>query len=84
MKFDKKFSQYKSKNMKIITKQDGDGFMVQVKGDDDIYAWGETEDQAIAELYEVADRIQDLRLEEAEKARAAKSLILNWRHQYAV
>lgn len=70
--------------MEIITTQDGNGFMAQVKGDDDIYAWGETEKEAITELYEIADRIQDLRLEEAEKARTAKGLILNWRKQYAV
>lgn len=65
--------------MKVVITADGTGFLAKIKDKlVDTYAWGSTEEEAVAELEKVVEALMDLRLEEIEKVRRAKKTIAQY------
>ena len=50
--------------MKIVIKKDGSGFLAEVEGMENIYAYGKTKEEAMDELYNVIEMMMDYHLEQ--------------------
>jgi hypothetical protein len=70
--------------MKVIVKEDGEGYLARVRGSATLYAYGLTRDQAIDELSGVLDMTMDYHLEQVDIERRAKHEILTNRAAYAI
>jgi predicted RNase H-like HicB family nuclease len=70
--------------VKIIVKEDGDGYLARVRGSQNLYAYGLTEEQALEELSGVIDMTMDYHLEQVDIERRARQELLTKRAAYAV
>ncbi|MDQ7009972.1 MAG: hypothetical protein Q9M94_06805 [Candidatus Gracilibacteria bacterium] len=64
--------------MKIIIKKDGEGFLAEVEKQENIFAYGNTKEEAKNELLGVVEMMMDYHLELIEKERQIKKSILNF------
>jgi len=64
--------------MWITIKKDWDWFLAEVEGQDNIFAYGETEEEARKELLWVVEMMMDYHLELVENERKIKNSILNF------
>ncbi len=78
------FYQNNKKNMHIITKKDGDGFIAEVEGKDNLFAFWETKQEALQELQHVIDMMIDYHKEELTFQKSVKNFLLNQKLNYAV
>ncbi len=67
--------------MKIEIIKDGEGFLAQVKGQENLFAFAYSEKDAILELKNVVDMIMDFHLEQINIERLVKNELAN---KYAV
>jgi len=70
--------------MKILLKEDGEGYLARVRGSDNLFAYGLTREQALDELSTVLDMIMDYHLEQIEVERHARQELMTNRAAYAV
>ncbi len=70
--------------MKLIVKEDGEGYLVRVRGADNLFAYGLTKDDALDELSSVIDMTMDFHLEQVEVERRARQELTTNRVAYAV
>ncbi|MDD3793725.1 MAG: hypothetical protein PHI37_02850 [Candidatus Gracilibacteria bacterium] len=56
----------------IIISKDGDGYLAEIEGVDNVYAYGSTKEEAKKELLGVLEMIMDYHLEKIEKSRKLK------------
>ncbi len=70
--------------MKILVKEDGDGFLARVRGSQNLFAFGTTQKRALNELSNIIDMMMDFHLEQIEQERHAKQALLNERGAYGV
>ncbi len=70
--------------MKMIVKEDGDGYLARVQGVDNLFAYGATKDEALDELCGVIDITMDYHLEQIEIERRARRELLTNRAAYAI
>lgn len=49
--------------MKIVVKEDGEGYLAHVRGSDNLYAYGSSRKEALDELSSVIEMTMDYRLE---------------------
>lgn len=62
--------------MKYIVKKDWNWFLAEVSWNDSLYAYWDTEKEAISELLNVIDMTMDYHLELVEQERSIKNLII--------
>lgn len=70
--------------MKILVKEDGEGFLARVRGSDNLYAYGLTREEALNELSNVIEMTMDYHLEQVDLERRARQELLTNREAYAV
>lgn len=70
--------------MKIIVKEDGEGFLARVRGSDNLFAYGLTREEALDELSGVIEMTMDYHLEQIDIERRARQELLTNRAAYAV
>ena len=70
--------------MKILVKEDGEGFLARVRGSNNLFAYGLTKDEALEELSNVIDMTMDFHLEQVEIERHARHELETNRAAYAV
>lgn len=70
--------------MKIILKEDGEGFLAKVKGSETLFAFGFSKQEALDELLSVVDMTMDFHLELVEIERKARQELLTNRAAYAL
>lgn len=70
--------------MKILVKEDGEGYMARVRGADNLFAYGLTKDEALDELSGVIDMTMDYHLEQVEIERRARHELTANRASYAL
>lgn len=70
--------------MKILVKEDGEGYLARVRGSNNLYAYGLTKDEALEELSNVIDMTMDYHLEQVEIERRARHDLETNRAAYAV
>ncbi|HKL22032.1 MAG TPA: hypothetical protein VJ904_09515 [Tichowtungia sp.] len=70
--------------MKILVKEDGEGYLARVRGSENLFAYGLTKDEALDELSGVIDMTMDFHLEQIEIERRARQELLTNRASYAV
>jgi len=70
--------------MKLVVKEDGEGYLVRVQGVDNLFAYGLTKDEALDELSGVIDMTMDYHLEQVEIERRARQELTTNRAAYAV
>jgi len=62
--------------MYTIIKKDGVGFLAEVKGMKNLFAYGETKEEAKKELFSVIEMMMDYHLEQLEVERKLKNQLL--------
>lgn len=70
--------------MKLIVKEDGEGYLARVRGSENLFAYGLTKDEALDELSCVIDMTMDYHLEQLEIERRARNELMTRRATYAV
>ena len=70
--------------MKILVKEDGEGYLARVRGSDNLFAYGLTREQSLDELSGVIDMTMDFHLEQVEIERRARQELVTNREAYAV
>lgn len=70
--------------MKLIVKEDGEGYLARVRGPENLFAYGLTKDEALEELSGVIDMTMDYHLEQLEIERRARNELMTHRATYAV
>lgn len=70
--------------MKILVRDDGEGYLARVRGSDNLYAFGLSREEALDELSNVIEMTMDYHLEQVEIDRRAKRELLENRAAYAV
>jgi predicted RNase H-like HicB family nuclease len=70
--------------MKILVKEDGEGYLARVRGSNNLYAYGLTKEEALDELSKVIDMTMDFHLEQLEIERRARRELETNRSAYAV
>jgi predicted RNase H-like HicB family nuclease len=70
--------------MKLIVKEDGEGYLACVRGSENLFAYGLTKDEALDELSGVIDMTMDYHLEQLEIERRARNELMTHRAAYAV
>ena len=70
--------------MKIIVKEDGEGFLARVRGSDNLFAYGLTREEPLDELSGVIEMTMDYHLEQIDIERRARQELLTNRAAYAV
>ncbi|PID34678.1 MAG: hypothetical protein CR971_02065 [candidate division SR1 bacterium] len=70
--------------MHIITKKDGEGFLAEVEGKENLFAFGKTEHEALQELQHVIDMMIDYHKEELTFQKSVKNFLLTKKLNYAV
>ncbi|MDP6630382.1 MAG: hypothetical protein QGH42_08330 [Kiritimatiellia bacterium] len=70
--------------MRIMVKEDGEGYLARVRGSQNLYAYGLTQEQALDELSSVIDMTMDYHLEQVDIERRARQELLTRRAAYAV
>lgn len=70
--------------MKILVKEDGEGYLARVRGSENLFAYGLTKDEALDELSGVIDMTMDYHLEQVEIERRARQELTTNRAAYAV
>ena len=70
--------------MKIVVKEDGEGYLARVRGSDNLYAYGVNREEALDELAIVIDMTMDYHLEQVDLERRARQELLTNRAAYAV
>jgi len=70
--------------MKILIKEDGEGWLARVRGSDNLYAYGLSREEALDELTSVIEMTMDYHLEQVDIERRAKQELLTNRVAYAV
>ncbi|MBS1256377.1 MAG: hypothetical protein MAG581_02199 [Deltaproteobacteria bacterium] len=63
--------------MKIQINKDGEGFLAKVEGQDNLFAFAYSKQEAISELKNVIDMIMDFHLEQLNIERLAKKALDN-------
>jgi hypothetical protein len=70
--------------MKTIIKKDGDGYLAQIEGHQNLFAFAYSEKDAIIELKNVVEMIMDYHLEQANDERIIRNELTNAVEKYAV
>ena len=70
--------------MKITIQKDGIGFLAQVDGQENLFAYGETEEETKNELLNVIDMILEYHQEQISIEQSAKEHLLQGKVSYAV
>jgi len=70
--------------MDIIIKKDGEGFLAEVKNMENLFAYGDSKEKAVSELYNVIEMMMDYHLEQVEIERTIKNQLLKDKMNYAV
>jgi len=70
--------------MKIIVKEDGEGYLARVRGADNLFAYGLSREEALDELASVIEMTMDYHLEQVDIERRARKELLTNRAAYAV
>ena len=70
--------------MKILVKEDGEGYLARVRGSMNLFAYGLTKEEALEELANVIDMTMDFHLEQVEIERRARHELETNRAAYAV
>ncbi|VGO17449.1 hypothetical protein PDESU_06045 [Pontiella desulfatans] len=70
--------------MKILVKEDGEGYMARVRGSDNLFAYGFTKEEALDELSGVIDMTMDYHLEQVDIERRARQELMENRAAYAL
>lgn len=70
--------------MKILVKEDGEGYLARVRGSDNLFAYGLTKEEALDELSGVIDMTMDYHLEQVDVERRARQELMTNRASYAV
>ena len=70
--------------MKTIIKKDGDGYLAQVEGHQNLFAFAYSEKEAVMELKNVVEMIMDYHIEQANDERIIRNELTSMVEQYAV
>lgn len=70
--------------MKILVKEDGEGYLARVRGSENLFAYGLTKEEALNELSGVIDMTMDYHLEQVDIERRARRELIENRAAYAV
>ena len=66
--------------MKIEVKADGEGFLAKVRGRQNLFAFGYSEEEALQELGNVVDMVMDYHLEQLETERKVRTQLRKMAH----
>ncbi|NLX26792.1 MAG: hypothetical protein GXY61_12695 [Lentisphaerae bacterium] len=66
--------------MQIEVKKDGDGYLAKVKGRENLYAFGASEEEALNELGNVVEMMMDYHLEQVEVERKVRNQLQKAAH----
>lgn len=70
--------------MNISVKKDGEGYLAEVIGKENCYAFGYTEQEALAELQKVIEMFQDYYQEELKQQKVISQLLFLKQQEYAL
>ncbi|KOR32663.1 hypothetical protein TI05_05860 [Achromatium sp. WMS3] len=70
--------------MKIIIEQDGEGYLAKIEGQENLFAFAYSEQEAIVELKNVVEMIMDYQLEQINEQRIIKNQLTATVEKYAV
>ena len=70
--------------MKIIVRKDGEWYIAEVQGKENVYAFWYTEEEAVKELNNVVDMMLDYYNKEVTTQESIKNLLKNKKYSYAV